>query len=68
MLVARPTQVRLNVHTASSPSSITPIRTLVRWSFEGEKFNHFAVGDEEAAGKFAEIARAYEVLSDDTKR
>jgi DnaJ-class molecular chaperone len=27
-----------------------------------------AVGDEEAAGKFAEIARAYEVLSDDTKR
>lgn len=66
MLVARPTQVRLNVHTASSLSSITLTRTLVRWSFEGD--NDFAVGDEEAAGKFAEIARAYEVLSDDTKR
>lgn len=25
-------------------------------------------GDEEAASKFAEIARAYEILSDDTKR
>jgi DnaJ-class molecular chaperone len=26
------------------------------------------IGDEDAASKFAQIARAYEVLSDETKR
>jgi DnaJ-class molecular chaperone len=29
---------------------------------------NFDLGDEDAASKFAQIARAYEVLSDETKR
>ena len=34
----------------------------------GKKEIIYLLGDEEAASKFAEIARAYEILSDTTKR
>jgi hypothetical protein len=58
-----PTNQKSSVHIASKVWSTIPTKIQVR-----VKVLSAYIGDEDAASKFAQIARAYEVLSDETKR